>query len=202
MGANLDSRTYLTDDKKRIQSQWDADVDQSQSMDGTSYSGSIGMLGQGIDFKKTIHDTHEKAHDFLSESHRKWSGAWGVAFRIKPEKNTAYVKKAKEKLEDITRKIQRNRQNIINRVKDGASKFVTCKDCKSKLNRSYLPITPLRRTISCPICNNSFETEADITKLTVLRKKMLAARLYLGEMEVKAAKNGKIGYIVGGLCPS
>ena len=72
MGAVLDSRTYLTDNKKTIFAKWHDDVQQSQYQNGTSYGGCIGMLGDSIHFVDVSpFVSQDEALDYISEHHRK-----------------------------------------------------------------------------------------------------------------------------------
>ncbi len=198
MGACFDCCTYLTDNKESVKQQWAEDVRSSQHRNGTSYSGCIGMLGENLIFKSTVHDTLRQAEDFLSENHTKWEAGWAVPFRMTPQKEPSYVAKAREKVEKFQSKLDETRKKIIARIQNGKSKLISCKKCESKVSRKHIS----HHSTSCPVCNHSLTTDSEDKKIKNYSDKRNAANLELGRMEVKAAKSGKIGYICGGICPS
>lgn len=81
MGANFNSRVITTDiSKEAIIKQWNGWVDDSLYESGHSYSGEIGMLGYGIDFREEAFATENQADEFLSDTHEKWDKAMAVRF--------------------------------------------------------------------------------------------------------------------------
>ena len=202
MGANLDYRTYFTDDKKEIQSNWDQDVQHSQDMDGHSYSGCIGMLGDDISYVSKIFNSVDEAKDYISETHRKWdSNPLAVPFRIQGGKKVpAYLKNAKTKYDQAREKQRQIVEKIHKDITINAqSKFISCKNCISKINRSFL------RVADCPVCRQNLISETSMQRIEKAKQKTRDMLDAWKEAEYKARKTnctGKIGYVVGGICSS
>lgn len=81
MGACFNSRTYdgkLT--KKEVEKLWNNAVEESLYENGHSYSGCIGMLGNGISWDAKEFPTEREADDYLSDKHEKWNNAMGVKY--------------------------------------------------------------------------------------------------------------------------
>ena len=201
MGGSLDTRIYFTEDKEAIETEWNADVDQSRSMDGTSYSGCIGMLEGFIDFVciKPLNSQAE-ANEYVSEHHRKWDGPMAVPFKIKGAKAVpAYVKKAENKVLKAKDKIAEVEQQVKTSLFNAKSQFVACKVCKSKLNRSRLSNT------FCPLCNKTLLSDTStnrIEKAKTKAKEALQGWIDARDKAVKDNATGKVGYLVGGICSS
>jgi len=201
MGASFDSRTYFTDDKKVIQSKWDADVEHSQYMDGCSYSGSISMLYGYIDFvRRGPFDSQEQASDYISENACKWDGPMAVPFKIQGGKAVpSYVKKATEKYQAAELKKEELRITIGEDFYNAKSQFVGCKKCKSKLSRSFLKST------FCPICNQTLLSTTSLQRIEKAKNRVNEMYANLDKARFKAREQnctGKIGYVVGGICSS
>jgi hypothetical protein len=205
MGANLDSRTFLTDDKGVIKTKWDEEVSHSQYQDGCSYSGCIGMLDGSIEWvNRGPFNSQDEALEHISENHRKWSGPMAVPFKIKGGKKVpAYVKKANEKYETAKDQRQVLEAKAKQDFHNAKSQFVTCKGCKSKLNRSHLHTT-FCSTI-CPLCSQNLLSATVLQRVKKAEQKIKDTCIALGEARVKAREQnatGKIGYVVGGICSS
>jgi hypothetical protein len=201
MGANLDTRTYNTDDKTDIRRRWDSDVEESQHSDGNSYSGCIGMFDSGIAFIREVFDSARQAYDYISENHQKWDNPLGVPFRIAGSKKVpSYVKNAKERYDKAQEKHRQIVEKVHQDILNAKSKFVSCKVCSSKLNRSFL------RTVDCPICNKAtLISKTGMQRIEKARQKtseMLSAWKEACTKATKANCTGTIGYVVGGLCSS
>ena len=74
MGASTDYRVFNYNDKAKIKSEWDAEVNQSKNEDGCSYSGQIGMLGSIGSWKNLKFSTQEQAGDALFEGKTLFAG--------------------------------------------------------------------------------------------------------------------------------
>jgi len=200
MGANPDYRIYLTDDKQLIKQQWDDAVNQSQYENGISYSGCIGMLDGTINFISKIFNSQDEAEWYISDHHAKWDrNPIAVPFRIPNDNIPTYLKNAIKKTLDAGIKKDNVENELTNNLLHAKSKFVTCKSCKSKLNRKNLSNS------YCPLCNTTLLSNASIKRIESLKDKARKARLHWSDMRDKATKancTGKIGYVVGGICPS
>jgi hypothetical protein len=198
MGASFDSRTFLTDDKGIIRNKWEEAVEYSKIMDGCSYSGSIGMFDASIDWvRREPFNTANEAYEYISEQHSKWDGPMAVSFKIQGGKAVpAYVKNAIEKYEQATAKKEELVISIRKAIFNAKSKFIGCKVCGSKINRSFIKDT------SCPICNKATLISAtDEKRIARANTKIEKTRFALQQARQKANKqnaNGKIGYVVGG----
>ena len=81
MGANFNTRTFKADlDRQEVVKRWNDMVAMSLHENGHSYSGEIGMLGNGIDFKEEAFATENQADEFLTENQQKWDRAMAVRF--------------------------------------------------------------------------------------------------------------------------
>jgi hypothetical protein len=201
MGASLDSRTYLTDDKKIITSKWDADVEHSQSMNGCSYSGAIGMLTGLIVFIRIEPlASHDEAIEYIAENHRKFEGPMAVPFKIQGKKAVpTYVKNAITKYEKAKTNKRESEDKVRQDFYNAKSQFVGCKKCKSKLSRSFL------KTTFCPICNQNLLSTTSLQRIEKTKQKVQDTCTALEKARTKARQQnytGKIGYVVGGICSS
>lgn len=81
MGASFNAVTYdgkLT--KKEVEKLWNGSVQESLHESGHSYSGRIGMLGNGINWDTMEFPTENEAHEYLSNKQEKWDKAMGVKY--------------------------------------------------------------------------------------------------------------------------
>ena len=201
MGANSDNRTYFTDDKRVVSGNWDYDVQQSQHMDGCSYSGAIGMLDGSIDWVRIEpFNSQAEAEDYISENARKWDGPMAVPFKIKGAKAVpAYVKNAKTKYDQAMEKQRQIVDKAHKDVTNAKGQFVGCKKCKSKINRSYLKIA------DCPLCGENLISATNLQRIENAKQKSNKMLAVWKEALTKAREancTGKIGYVVGGICSS
>jgi hypothetical protein len=82
MGTNLNYRSYKDNvGKETILKYWNAAVENCLYENGHSYSGGIGMLGDGVDsWHDKEFDSASEADDWLANNHQKWDGAMAVSF--------------------------------------------------------------------------------------------------------------------------
>jgi len=201
MGAALDYKVYKTDDKPAIKTQWDADVEHSQYMDGVSYSGSIGMLTDSLNFVSVPpFNSLNEATVYIEDNHSKFDNPMAVPFNLKSAKEVpAYVKKAEKKYNDTERDIRRIEDKLKREFFEAKSKFVGCKKCKSKISRTFLNST------FCPICNQTLLSDTNTRRIEKGKQKVKTALSAMHEAKEKARQQnctGKVGYVVGGLCSS
>lgn len=71
-------RSKLT--QEQCENKWRSDVYESQSCDGNSYSGCIGMLNGDIKWISHSFETLQKAVTYIEDNHNKWDGPMGVRF--------------------------------------------------------------------------------------------------------------------------
>lgn len=200
MGANFDSRTYFTDDKQVIRENWDADVQHSQQMDGC-YSGAIGMLVyDSIDWCNRIADSQGEAEEYISENARKWDGPMAVPFKIKGGKKVpAYVKNAKIRYDQAQEKQRQIVEKLHQDITNAKSKFISCKNCISKININFL------KTADCPVCRQNLISHTGMQRIEKAKQKTSDMLSAWKKAETKAREancTGKIGYVVGGICSS
>ena len=79
MGACLDYRVIKEKDFDKMLQIWNKKVEESLSENGGAYSGAIGELGSGCQIQSK-QDSVDKAVDFITEKHKKWSKAMCVPF--------------------------------------------------------------------------------------------------------------------------
>lgn len=77
MGACFNAYV-LKGTKEQVTEKWNAAVELSLYEDGANYSGEIGMLGSGINFRNTEVESAEAGDNYLEENHEKWDPAMGV----------------------------------------------------------------------------------------------------------------------------
>lgn len=215
MGSSLQFLEFTTDDKKKIQKEFDEAVEESLMEDGHSYSGEIGMLGRSnIKWKVKVHDTLGEAEVYLSEHHYKGLPAWGVPYylpstRKLPEKKIA-------KLKERISKTEVARFNLLDKATKkfyaAQSQTVTCKNCGSRLSRAHLKGSNLYGSDDappyCPLIGCRINKQMVCLFSRTVQNRL--ARLLEKEDELKTeivilstrVPSDKIGYIVGGWCAS
>ncbi len=78
MGGEFDIRMYSVDlTKSQVEDSFKDDQETSAYENGHSYSGCIGVMPSGIEWKSPIEDNIE-AEEFILNNHRKWDKAWGI----------------------------------------------------------------------------------------------------------------------------
>ena len=84
MGASTDFRKYDKKlSKEQVEKLFRADQEQSAFDSGHSYSGEIGVMPFGIDWKNLPNiKTLGEAYTYISDNHEKWKMAFGI---ITPE---------------------------------------------------------------------------------------------------------------------
>lgn len=198
MGANLSTIAYRTEDKEEIKKQFAADVCHSLASDGNSYSGEIGMLGPNISSWKDNFGTQAQAEDYIDNNHQKWNGAMAVSFQYCENfKPSASLERKKAKVAELGKK----KSDIFNtaRIKfeqDKSYDFVTCKNCKSRLNRSKF------NGVYCPLCDHSLLGASVDNKIHRINNSIeLIQEEIKVQTEVEMAKcQKKTGWLVGGWC--
>lgn len=79
MGGNLDTRTYDVElSKSEVEKNFESDQQASAYESGHSYSGQIGVMPHGIEWKSQTFKTRTEAEEYICENHRKWDKAFGV----------------------------------------------------------------------------------------------------------------------------
>ena len=197
MGANVDYRLYETFDRQKVARLFEDDVDVSQSEDGNSYSGCIGMLhsiGAWVD--KQFPSVREAEH-YLAENHEKWENAWAVSYVIgKPL--TATQKKKQEELSKQASELFDAPRNIelqaLADIRTAKSDFIGCKGCGSKLKREHIRMAP------CPLCHASLLSATVVKRIEAAKDKHQKACDKVNALENKPS--GKMGWLVGGWCSS
>jgi|TARA_B110001454_G_scaffold60380_1_gene59023 hypothetical protein len=78
MGGEFDVRVYSIDlTKSQVEDSFKGDQETSAYENGHRYSGCIGVMPFGIEWKSNMEDSVE-AEEFISSNHRKWDKAWGI----------------------------------------------------------------------------------------------------------------------------
>lgn len=114
-----------------------------------------------IQWKERIFESYDDAYEYIMDN---WFGDYeSVAYKYRDIDSLKKSKKAIELEERIieTRK-QYDSLNSKIHYKDIQAKYVTCKECGSKINKDYL------RSNRCPICNKEMRPETVLNKLESL----------------------------------
>ena len=80
MGAELDYRIYEGVSREEAERLFESDQRESAHRDGTSYSGSIGVMPKGVQWIPEQVHSELQALDDLGFNHCKWEKAMGVEF--------------------------------------------------------------------------------------------------------------------------
>lgn len=211
MGASTDYRVFDYNDKSKIKSEWDVEVDRSKNEDGCSYSGQIGMLGSIGSWEDKKFTTKEQAVEWIFDNHDKWNNAMAVSFLLEAKK----YKKVQRKLDGLQEKVGKvNKKSIEYKERsqknffDSSLKFATCKGCESKLRRELLNKQNHWGRSDCLLCGESLFSNTVNTKIKdydlksqELYKEIegLEKGLYL---ESDADVNADVGWAIGGWCSS
>lgn len=213
MGATTDHRVFNYNDKSKIKSEWDAEVDQSKNEDGCSYSGQIGMLGSIGSWEDKKFTTKDKAIDWIFDNHDKWEDALAVSFLLEAKKDNKVQRKLDGLQEKVVKVNEKSREYIERSQKnffDSSIKFATCKSCESKLRRELLhkQINHWNRSkTDCVLCGESLFSNTVNTRIKdydlksqELYKEMeeLNKSLYLKSESL----NADVGWVIGGWCSS
>lgn len=201
MGANLSTRTYKIEDKEEIKKQFAEDVMQSLASDGNSYSGEIGMLGSVIISWKALESgTQDQAEQYIEDHHNKWDGAMAVSFQYCENfKPSASLERKKAKVAELDRKKNEVFREARAKFEQDKSEFVTCKNCKSRLNRSKLNVI---KTAYCPLCDHTLlgTTTTNKTKKINGEIEEMQNKIKV-QTDIELAKcPKKTGWVVGGWC--
>jgi len=213
VGATTDHRVFNYNDKSKIKSEWDAEVDQSKNEDGCSYSGQIGMLGSIGSWEDKKFTTKDKAIDWIFDNHDKWDNAMAVSFLLEAKKD----KKVQRRLDGLQEKVVKVNENSIEYIErsqknffDSSLKFATCKSCESKLRRELLhkQINHWNRSkTDCILCGESLFSNTVNTRIKDYDLK--SQELYKEIEELKKslyfesdAVNDDVGWAIGGWCSS
>ena len=213
MGASTDYRVFNHNDKPKIKSEWDAEVDQSKNEDGCSYSGQIGMLGSIGSWEDKKFVTKEQAIEWIFDNHDKWNDAMAVSFLLEAKKD----KKVQRKLDDLKKKVVKVNEKSVEYVGrseknffDSSLKFATCKSCESKLRRELLhkQINHWGKSkTDCLLCGESLFSNTVNTKIKdyALKSQELYKEiegLEKGLYLESDAVNADVGWAIGGWCSS
>jgi hypothetical protein len=81
MGASFGYRVFEDKDGiTNMQKLWDSECRQSRIENGSSYSGSIGMLKSNPVWKDKGHKNKDDAMDFVCDNHSKWEAPIATSF--------------------------------------------------------------------------------------------------------------------------
>jgi len=196
MGAQFNSLTF-TGTKEQIIVKWNNAVLEAGHNNGHGgYTGSIVEMGEGIDFRThTIFDTINAAENYISENHSKWDGP--IAVQFKTGKETEASKKKQNALFDKKVELSNKAEQILKlgylNLKNGKSLTLSCKKCKSKLNKEYI------RDHVCPLCNESLLSLTIHKRYDKVIEKFEAAKKEC-ENYIPKVTDEQIVWLVGGWC--
>ena len=166
MGASVDLRTYKFTTIEDIKRQWKDDVDDSLDANGYEYSGRIGMLGRGFSLSEKIAGSEEEAEEYIVDNHRKWNDAMAVRYFSSGALTKAQLKKI-DAINKTINSMAEKKSETMNSIQEAFDKrkalLVTCKVCKSKINKSYT--VKRNHDIICPCCKDSFLSDTDLKRL-------------------------------------
>lgn len=201
MGANFVTLVYKVvksdvDDKEEIKKRFAESVDRSCREDGCSYSGEIGMFGPNIVSWKNLSGTQFQAEEYIENHHQKWDGAMAASFQYCENfKPSASLERKKAKVIELDKK----KEDIFNTARnkfeqDRSSDFVTCKNCKSKLNRSKF------NGVYCVLCDHTLFSAAVDNKIQRINDEIKVTQSIIEvQTNIELAKcPKKTGWVVGG----
>ncbi len=210
MGASLDYRTYKTDNTHEIKAAFKRDREAAAeddeltfgSEEDAAYSGSISTLGRIGKWINEPRANEDEAVSELGDRHQKWSDALAIAFYLPGEKTEAQKKakeSAKAKLKDAEDNFRKVCLDVRAAFASTKSKTVGCKACGSSFNRDLLAKkqVPLR----CLLCDDDLLSATARKRIVTAKEKKRAAQDALNAARA-ASTSKKVGYVVGGWCPS
>lgn len=200
MGANFVTLVYKVvksdvDDKEEIKKRFAESVDRSCREDGCSYSGEIGMFGPNIVSWKNLSGTQFQAEEYIENHHQKWDGAMAASFQYCENfKPSASLERKKAKVIELDKKKNDIVREARTKFEQDKSGFITCKNCKSRLNRSKV------RSTYCPLCDHTF-----LGTIVTNKTKKINDKIEVIQNEIKTQTEiemtkfpQKTGWVVGG----
>ena len=140
----------------------------------SDYCGGISQ----IEWKDRIFDSYDDAYKYIMDNW--WGDYQCVAYKYR---DIDSLKMSKKVIELEKRIIEtRNQYDSLNskiHYKDIQAKYVTCKECGSKINKDYL------RSNRCPICNKDMRPETVLNKLESMTSKIEKLK---GDLKVEKMK--------------
>ena len=180
-----------------------------------AYAGNATSLGTRINWGSHIFSSEEKAYEFISSNHQKWSNPMACSFYL-PAKDSsrkqAKIAKAKEKLLVKQTKKYDFMLQSLNSFRNRKAAFVGCKCCGSKLSLEYIskelrdgsrpsnaryswityPTLPL-----CAVCRKPLFSASTMERIKKLTLSVEEAEKALKEVE-KPTPSKSVGWVVGG----
>ena len=88
MGASFETVVIEAQTVDEARLKWNGEVEQDLHENGHSYSGTIGMLGEGFELRSDvgIFASVEHANRYIENEQEKWDGAIGVRAKLKSGK--------------------------------------------------------------------------------------------------------------------
>jgi len=203
-GGNDAGRTYRTYDKSEVQRQWDADVRSSQSQDGTSYSGEIGMLTGPIQWHDKQFGSLREAWDWIMRTHEKFEPPLAASFELETEVPRERLEAWQRKRREAYEAYQRRAGEIVQKaLTSGKSKLLpACNGCGSRLSREHITRGArgwaAAEGVPCPVCRGNLLSETVQRRLEALKSRHESRQ----GKEPRGRKTGKYGWVVGGIAQS
>ena len=202
MGATDDYRIYETDNKKVIEKKFLAECEDARYEDGNSYPGTIAAFSSIGEWLDTPRASASKAQDRVIRDHDKWGPARAVAYYL-PSKVTETQKRRAKKAKATYEAADKATRDLGKKLRsewiNAKSKTAGCTCCGSSYPRALLAKN--RSNLSCALCGTSLLSATSLKRVAVAKAKAEKAKVAWQAL-AKAKPSKKIGYVVGGMCPS
>jgi hypothetical protein len=203
MGGTLDYRIY-EGDRKTITEQFEADCGQAKIEDGISYPGTIADFYTIRFWKDKQFNSEREAVDYLGEHHNKGEQAMAVSFRLPAKRDEKEIEKIEGLRASITswhKRVFKAKQKAIKNFKARKSSTLGCSHCGSRMSQTHFNEKIQSYEIPCLVCGGSMLPNTDRVRINKLLDRVTLAQQKLNEAE-KTVPNGKVAWVVGGVCSS
>jgi undecaprenyl pyrophosphate synthase len=200
MGAcNIDFQLTGKATKEQIDRAFKRQVKHDRDYNGhrEGYSGDFQTIDEIKLHNKTF-DSYKEAYDYCLENSEKWCYAVAVYVKDLKVHNDEKWKKLATNVSKLELKedVKELKQNLFSQLKSAKSVKITCKNCTSSLNRSYL------QSSNCPMCKQSLFSPTAQNRIDKAVKnnanKLKKARQELKKYESRLASKAKIITLVAG----
>jgi len=179
---NLDGKLTPSQVKQKVM----AVIAESRAETNDSYSGDWNT----IDSVHIIDQTFQTKDEASKYCHKQ--GDKGEAFAVKyVSRNEAAVDsnptvvKLKQQLLDAQVKNDKLTRDIYDNIKKAKSKTISCDQCESRVNRSYL------RSCACPVCGSDLRSNTDRDKIKKSLDKIKSVNTKLNQARNKLLQKDK-----------
>jgi len=214
MGAHDETRIYDPSKLDSVYDKYVSDVDKIRAIfahhcedarfeDGnSSYSGSIGQFNGFVTRRiDRPFDSEDEARKWILKNHEKWTPALAVRFHCLDcsDKPSVKVSRAREAAKKAYQKYKDVSFDIYEKILNGKSPLITCKNCGSKINRHFGHRTSCIGYPACPVCHHTLASITSMNRLKKAEERWKSKSEDADKIEAaEAKKKGKILWMVGG----